>query len=274
MTIYITGASGHVGTEMVKLGCIPLGCDITDYNDICETLSHLKERPSCIINLAGYSDPDFCEKKENQEIVIKVNVRGAWNLCDAAHQEQNIPVVLLSTDHVFDGKHGPYRERAKPSPPVNFYGMSKMAMEGIGDSFENVKIVRTSYLFTYERLSADSVDTYPTFLTRSFMYLPHFAKVLFAYANHIMPMPKVLNISGSQTISWYEFALAVAEKFHIDKEKIKPRTRELKDFDGAPRPRKGGLVTTYSEKLGLPQFSFLDGLVAMKYDRVMKELYP
>ena len=129
-----------------------MACDITSYDSVHSAIHRSIAHPDVIINLAGLSDVDFCEKKENQELVIKTNVRGAYNVALAAEDSGGIPVVFISTDHVFDGKHGPYKENAKLTPPVNFYGSSKLAMEGIGLNFNNVKIVRTSYLFSYKRV--------------------------------------------------------------------------------------------------------------------------
>lgn len=275
MTIYVTGAKGHIGRELTKLGCRILDCDITDYSSIERAIDKQTYRPSAIINLAGKSDPDFCEKPENKELVIKTNLTGAKYLCIAAQDARNIPVILLSTDHVFDGKSGPYKEDTNPKQmnPVNYYGMSKMAMEGLATAFPNVKIVRTSYLFTYARLSDVLMDTeYPTFMTRSFMYLPHFAKALYDYAGSVFVMPKILNIAGSETISWYEFALSVAGAFRFDKEKILPRKRPIKDFPGAPRPFKAGLRTNMSRKIGLRQYSFVDGLHQMIQDEITRKI--
>lgn len=267
MNIYITGAEGSVGKELIKLGCRPLDVDVTNLTDLSYVIENV--HPDIIINLACKSDPDFCENKENEKIVIQTNVRGAYNVADAA-ERLNIPVVFLSTDHIFDGKSGPYKEGGKLGAPVNFYGQTKLAMEAMGREFDNVKIVRTSTLF-HGRKPYQSAD-YPTFLSRSFMYLPHFAKSLYEYALRFSEMPKILHISGSQTISWYEFALATATVLGIDKETIIPRRKELKNYDGAPRPHKGGLNVSLSKKLGLPQHDFLDGLKQMHEDELTRQL--
>jgi dTDP-4-dehydrorhamnose reductase len=266
--IFYTGVSSAVGNYLSRYGCKPLTCDITDPKSIANAIDSVVS-PDVIINLAGKSDPDFCQKPENQEEVIKVNLRGAYNLALEA-EKFGIPVVFLSTDHIFDGKHGPYKENAKLSVPVNFYGASKLSMEAIANQFRNVKIVRTSYLFYYERIKAH--ENYPTFLNRSFMYLPHFAQSLYEYACRIDKMPKILHISGSQTVSWYEFYLAAASVFDWKKETINPRRKELKNFDGAPRPHKAGLKVDLSKKLMLPQHDYLRGLRQMKIDHINHEL--
>lgn len=274
MNIYVTGADGLVGKALVKLGCRPLDCDITNIIAVQTTLESQVPRPDVVINLASKSDPDFCEKEENTKLAIKTNVRGAYNVAYVA-ERMSIPVIFMSTDHIFDGKDGPYFENETNKRfhlPKNFYGQTKLSMEAIGREFDNVKIVRTSTIFYPKRAVVELPHEYPTFLRRSFMYLPHFAESLYAYANLFPVMPKILNISGSETISWYEFGLAVASAFKKNKEDVHYRKRELKKFDGAPRPHKAGLHVGLSEKLGLPQHDYLDGIARMREDELKREL--
>lgn len=247
-------------------------CDVTDLASVKASIEKVK--PDLICHLASLSDVDYCELPRNKEEVIKVNLRGTWNVAQAGW-DVKCGVVLISSDHVFDGKHGPYRETDHPKNPVNFYGMSKMAAESLTDVFPNLKIVRTSYLFDWLRiykLFPDPVRNFekwdfPTFLRRSFMYEGHFAEGLFIYLNRFLEMPKVMHISGSDTVSWYEYALAVASVFDVNKENVIPRKKEWKigpnDAAAAPRPKKTGLNTKLSSKF-LMQYSYLDGLKALK----------
>lgn len=272
--VYVIGADGTLGTEMMKWGGFyPIQCDVTKPDTIREALDS-RERPDVILNLASKSHPDFCEVPENADIVIKTNVRGAYNVGLVA-EERNLPVVLLSTDHIFDGKKGPYKENAPLSEPVNFYGQTKLAMESMAEQFENVKVVRTSYLFYPKRVLPIQTE-YPTFMTRSFMYLGHFGEALADYMERLSEMPKLLHISGSETISWYEFGLSLAFVFKKYKESIRPRKTEWKSYEGgplfAPRPRKGGLKVGLSRKLGIRQFNYLDGLKEMRQKELLREL--
>lgn len=265
MKIYCTGANGKIGQRLLKKGILPLECDVTDLASVEKAVEQAK--PEVICHLAGYSDVDFCELPENKEKVIKTNLRGTWNVALAASAYHS-GVVLLSSDHVFDGKRGPYKETDHPKNPVNFYGMSKMAAEALQTEFKkNMKIVRTSYLFNQERihkgfLALDSWE-YATFMHRSFMYEGHFAEGLYNYLLRFDMMPPILHISGSDTVSWYEFALAVGTIFRLDKSKIMPRRKEWKVREGdafvAPRPKKAGLKTNLSAKF-LRQYSYIDGL--------------
>lgn len=254
------------------MGCLPLNCDMTDYDATAFEVQLVG--PELVAHLAGISDVDYCEDKAHREEVIKTNYRGTANLASICN-DRKIPMVFLSTDHIFNGKKGPYRENypywhkpllGKFEEPVNYYGFSKMAAEGIARVFP-MKIVRTSYLFDKDRMKRvmEKGQNFPTFLSRSFMYVEHFAESFYRYLERFYSMPDVLHISGSQTISWYEFVLAYASIFGINKEGIVPRTKEIKGH--APRPHKAGLRVNLSAKLGLPQYSYLDGLKQMKEER-------
>jgi dTDP-4-dehydrorhamnose reductase len=266
----VTGASGNVGTALYKRGAVPLDCDIRDINSVRKVLK--KERPDILVNAASKSGVDWCEAKENQEEVIKVNSRGLWNLAVVA-EELKIPVVALSTDHIFDGKHGPYRENYRRTLPVNYYGLSKWAMEEGARAFEGVKIVRTSNLFWKDdrRITWYLDEAYkknkvgvPVFQKRSFMYIDHFAEALMAYIENYSRMPKMLNISGNKTVDYHTFVRAFADAVDFPfKYKFVKKHFETEKFP-AKRPRRVGLVTDLSAKLGIPQFSYLDGLEAMK----------
>jgi dTDP-4-dehydrorhamnose reductase len=248
--VYATGAAGKVGKYLVARGATPFHADITKPWEIEDEMSG--EKPDIVLHLAGISDVDFCEKKSNQDKVILVNLRGTYNLVSIANS-RNIPVVLLSTDHVFPNRGmfswKPYNEKATPNP-VNFYGQSKLAAEGLRFSFDNMKVIRTSFLFDKERLDAIADQSAPDFITRSFMYIPHFVDALLSYVNAFSVMPSLMHIAGSRTISWYklmgEYLCDVDIPFH---------STEMPGH--APRPYRGGLSTIY--KL-LPEYSYLDGI--------------
>jgi dTDP-4-dehydrorhamnose reductase len=274
----VTGPRGNVGTALVKKGAVPLEFIIEKDNG--ETLDNIRKalesvRPDIIVNTASKTDVTWCEAIENQDEVIRVNSRGLWNLANVA-DELKIPVVTLSTDHVFGGKRGPYKENYKHNLrdlPINYYGLSKWAMEDVAKTFNDVKIVRTSNLFWKDdkRVTWYLDEAYkqskvkvPVFQKRSFMYIDHFAEALMAYIENYRNMPKVLNISGSETVDYYTFVRAFADAVDFPfKYKFVRKYFETEKFP-AKRPKRAGLVTSLSTKLRIPQFNYLDGLEAMK----------
>ena len=153
MRIGITGATGKVGKLLVAKGGIPLACDVTRVE---ETKTDLDLNiPDIIVHCAGYSGVDFCQNKKNQELVIQTNYLGSYHLFLEA-EKRKIPVVFLSSDHVFGGTYGKYREDDKPDP-VNYYGLVKFTTELMAKEFDNVKIVRTSTLFDLQTNSIQGI---------------------------------------------------------------------------------------------------------------------
>jgi dTDP-4-dehydrorhamnose reductase len=233
--IMMTGGKGFVGKELRGWGIDPLFCDITSSEEVHDAV--VTSKPDIIIHLAAISNIDFCESKNNEKLVIDTNLIGTHNILEAA-ESYGAKVVMLSSDHVFSGKWGwlrSYREDSTPNP-VNFYGYSKFAAEALTEKFPNLKIVRTSYLFNKARLEGKELESQPTFIYRSFMYLPHFCSRLIQYVNNFDKMPTITHITGSKIVSWY--------KFMSEFEDVSPRDVEP-DYTYAPRPHYAGLKTKY-----------------------------
>lgn len=266
-TIGVTGYKGRLGRYLLEnsVGFVGLDIDVTNPNEVNGVVGNLEM--DCVLHLAAKSDVDWCEK--NQSITSNVNLRGTFNVCRAA-QLRNIPVVLLSSDHVFGGEWGMYKEKDKGSP-VNYYGFTKLSAESLRSVFDNLKVVRTSYLFDRERLNSELSDLwdgkfrhYPTFITRTFMYLPHFAITLHSYLDRLEKMPKLLHLSGSQSASWYDLMREVAIQSGQDAKLIVPRQQEK--LGCTPRPYRGGLNTKLSRKLGFLPASYKEGFHQMLKD--------
>jgi len=258
--------SGNIHGTLVSRGAIPLVCDITKPDSIRMAVN--KSHPDIIINPASKSKPTWVQEHFND--AIDVNFKGAVNLFRVA-QEFDIPVIALSSDHIFNGKRGKYKENAhRYKYPVNDYGHTKLAMESAAESFNNVKIVRTSNCFWKDdhrvmwyinALYEKSSVPVPLFQKRSFIHIEHFAKSLEEYAFRFKEMPKVLHISGSKNVSWYEFVKAFADAMDVPASLSKKLKRQWFDnVQFVPRPKRAGLDVSLSARLGLPQYSYEDGL--------------
>lgn len=280
MKIAVTGYKGRVGSLLLEQGCSPLVCDVTNYDEV--EMAVRQAKPDLVVHLASISDVDYCEQHLDE--ALKVNFGGTKIVAEATRKHQ-CGMVLLSSDHVFGGRSGPYKEvkfvknfLGLYDSPVNYYGETKLAAEALQQVNPHMKIVRTSYLFDENRLKLANWITdlgflgldhtkgveYPTFISRSFMYFPHFITSFVLYLNRFYEMPNLLHISGIDIVSWYDFMLAVAGTFEVDKNLIHPRRKELNTSKAfAPRPHRGGLKVGLSRKLGLPQYSYIDGLKEM-----------
>jgi dTDP-4-dehydrorhamnose reductase len=162
MRVLITGVSGQLGTELYNISPyenfgiyfqhVPENrykniskVDITNKKQIFTYIE--KVRPHWIIHCAAITDVDLCE--ENKEIAWKTNVIGTKNIIDAC-SKLNSKLVFISTDYVFDGAKGFYKEEDVPNP-INFYGKTKCIGEWLVESLPSFIIVRTSMLFSHRK---------------------------------------------------------------------------------------------------------------------------
>lgn len=98
--------------------------DITDALAVRDAVRELN--PELIINLAAMTAVDQAERDANS--AMAANFHSVANLAAQA-VAQDIPVIHLSTDYVFDGRtNTPYRPDDAMNP-VNVYGRSKMLGE-------------------------------------------------------------------------------------------------------------------------------------------------
>lgn len=166
-TILITGGSGFFGWNALRyfrqLGYTVIAgapqpqrygeyfdvvpfqhLDVLNQQEVVELVVQCK--PSYIIHAAAYSTPSACER--NPVRAQEINVIGTGNVFGAA-AAMRIPLVFLSTDLVFDGEKGGYRE-ADETRPLTTYGRSKLQAERTlrGQSmFNRWAIVRSSLMF-------------------------------------------------------------------------------------------------------------------------------
>lgn len=266
---YVTGYKGHVGKALIKAGFFPLEADVKDPYAVEQAI--LNNAPDLVIHLASKSDVDWCEK--NQQETFRVNIMGTFNVFSTLSQYK-VPGVILSSDQIWAGGwfKGEYKEDSKKTPPVNVYGMSKVAAEEIAKDFGG-KIIRTSFLFDAERkemasklasLEAGEVVKVPTFIKRSFLYLPDFIGMIGQYCRMFPQMPNVLHLAGGKTVSWYTFMQEVANAYDYDESLVVPRRDESKLF--APRPHNAGLNTDLARSLRFGYRDYVTGIQRMKND--------
>lgn len=153
MQVLVTGAKGQVGQEVVMafrhqghhvIACGSQDLDITDEQQVAQSLKQHQDL-QFIINCAAYTAVDKAES--NNEQAYAINALGPKYLAFYA-QKQNIPLIHLSTDYVFDGsKEGAYVEE-DPVNPQNIYGKTKWQGEEFLRSIcERHIILRTSWVF-------------------------------------------------------------------------------------------------------------------------------
>ncbi|MEW5768522.1 MAG: SDR family oxidoreductase [bacterium] len=162
MRLLITGGSGLLGGNLtfmsaregietyaaycsrpVKIaGATTFSLDITQRSDVLSKIEEIQ--PDVIIHTAAVTKPDVCE--EDQGLAWRVNVTGTENLVQAAKITQT-KFIYLSTDLVFDGRAGLYRED-DPTNPLSCYAWTKLEGEKIVTANStNCCIVRTAVIY-------------------------------------------------------------------------------------------------------------------------------
>jgi dTDP-4-dehydrorhamnose reductase len=272
--IAVTGASGNLGQELVRIGCVPLSMDITNADQIRKELDEVE--PDVIINCAAKSNVDECETKEGEKLAIAVNTRGVHNLREMYDGQ----IIHISTGYIFNGKHGPYKEKAKPDP-IQGYGFSKWAGEVIFQSYNipNDVTVRTMGLYgghkpdfaSFVLNALENGEEIDVFKDLKFnpTYIPHLAEAVMQLINVFKP-PKIVNIVGKENLSRYDFARKIASKFGYDR-KLIVSVKHPNTVFVAERPKNAGLRTDLAKKMGLPIYSVVDGLEGLRYSWKSKQ---
>lgn len=158
LKILITGANGFLGNELLQtLGkkyevfgtSRSLGSSNLFIADLTkkEEVNKLKLifDPDVIIHAAGLKDIKKCELIP--KLAYESNVLTTKNLCNVFNRKK---IIYISTDYVFKGNKGQYKENDQPNPITN-YGKSKKNGEEIGMKIspDFFTVVRTASIFSH-----------------------------------------------------------------------------------------------------------------------------
>ena len=263
-TILITGSHGQLGNEMQQAAAgFPafrfLYTDVEDL-DICDKKAldaFVKtNQVNIIVNCAAYTAVDKAE--DDEALCYKINADAVRNIGEVA-SANNLKVVHISTDYVFDGtNYIPYTED-QPVCPSTVYGKSKLAGEqALMGTCKQVVILRTAWLYSSfgnnfvktmmklgtERDSLnvifDQIGT-PT-------YAADLANTILKVLSHTEFVPGLYHFSDEGVCSWYDFTKTIHRIAGIT---CDVRPIETKDYPArTPRPHysvlnKAKIKSTY-----------------------------
>ncbi len=125
--ILIVGANGQLGTALQQKysGARAVDSADLDITNLSAVLSYDYSGIEVIINAAAYTNVDGAESADGRAAAWAVNATGARNLAAAA-LANNLTIVHISTDYVFDGTNSNHNETEAYSP-LSVYGQSKAA---------------------------------------------------------------------------------------------------------------------------------------------------
>ncbi|MFQ6087501.1 MAG: dTDP-4-dehydrorhamnose reductase [Candidatus Methanofastidiosia archaeon] len=278
MKILLTGGSGALGRaishryqkehKIFKTFCEnPLKdgirLDIQNSGKIESLVESLK--PQVVIHTAAFTNVDLCELERRK--AFGINVLGTENIVNACLQE-DVKLIFLSTDFIFNGEKGRYEESDKPNP-INYYGKTKLLAEHRVRKLEYYLILRTSVLYgnygwnfvkwVITELSNEREIKIVQDQHNSPTLQENLAEMIFS----LIDEKGIFHTAGSERISRFEFARKIAKIFELDDSLIKPiKSKDLKQT--AKRPRDSSLCVCKLKKLGVEVFGVEEGLKRMR----------
>jgi len=281
--VLITGASGFVGRRFMeafrehevvglrysrsKPGLIAL--DLRNPFAVRACLEDL--RPEVVIHCAARPSVDWCEL--NRSEARSINLLPVRFLADKCAR-LGAKLVFLSTDHVFDGLHGPYSE-TEPANPINEYGRLKLEGErAITRLTERHLIVRTTNVYGFDRESKN-------FLMANLPRLARGERVLVASDQFSNPTAVddlcwvvrdlitsgctgTFHVAGPDLVNRADWLRQAAHTFGLNHRLISGMSTGELD-QPTPRPKRSGLVSDRLPPIFARRLTHLrDGLAAMK----------
>jgi dTDP-4-dehydrorhamnose reductase len=309
--ILITGSNGLLGQKLVKalkdnsdleviatskgpnrikdtLGYVYESLDITDPYDVDRVLRMYM--PDTIINTAAMTNVDACEN--DRKLCHSLNVTAVKNLIDTLetlHRKLNLPgtpmphLIHLSTDFIFDGKSGPYKEEDKPQP-LSYYGETKLEAENlVMASTLRWSIIRTVLVYgIVEDMSRSNVVLWAKGALEKQQTInvvddqfrsPTLAEDLAqgCILAALKEATGIFHISGNDFMSIYELVERVADYFGLDKSYIKSAKSDTLSQPAKRPPVTGFVLDKAKRELGYKPHSFEEGLeiLAQQLDSVI-----
>lgn len=225
--ILVTGATGQLGSELSVLApSYPLYewifADRTQITlDSLELLQSQLNRvkPDIIFNCGAYTAVDKAELEKDLAFIIN---HQAVEVIARYAFENNVKLIHVSTDYVFDGTSSTALDEKAETNPINVYGESKLAGEitCLKENPESI-IIRTSWV--YSKFGNNFVKTMQRLMQErdeinvvndqigSPTYAADLAQAMINIFESSKWIPGIYNYSNEGEISWYEFALSIKE---------------------------------------------------------------
>jgi dTDP-4-dehydrorhamnose reductase len=273
MRLLLTGASGQLGAYLLRqlsVEGLPVTAwsgtrrgrlfsfdlepvDLSDLDQITSAFG--RARPTAVIHAAAISTIADCRR--DPAWARRINTRGSAVLADLCRQAA-ARLMFISTDLVFDGERGGYREQ-DPTCPLSIYGQTKAAAEPLILAVPGSVVVRTSLLlgptligrpvFFDEQVAALRERRTLNLFTdewRSPFGLAPAARALLAILRS--EFRGILHVGGPERLSRHDMGLRLAAYLSVDPSAIVPVERNSIP-SAEPRPRDTSLDSSLWRKL-------------------------
>lgn len=292
--VVITGSNGLLGQSLLKLllqekekyqvygfsrGVNRSGRKDFNYVDIDLTQKSILKKtiqgiqPNFIINTAAMTQVDDCEN--NKEACDLLNIDVVKWLSEVS-KEIDAHLIHLSTDFIFDGEKGNYKETDAPNP-LSYYGLSKLKSEEVlVNSKIDYTILRT--ILVYGKVFDMGRSNIVLWVRETLLQgkeitivddqfrAPTYVEDL-AFSCKISMDKKatgIYHISSNELLSVFEISQEIAEAFGLDKSLIKPISTSTLN-QTASRPAKTGFdLSKTNNELDFYPKSFKEDLQRFK----------
>lgn len=216
-----------------------------------------KIKPEIVIHAAALTNVDKCE--QNKTLAWRVNVEGTNNIIRFSHKYKAF-LVYVSTDYVFSGEKGMYKETDEVGP-INYYGITKLEGEKtIMALMDKWCIARPSVI--YGSTPAAGKINFALWVIENLRKGESIRVITDQYvsptlntnlADMILEVVErrltgVYHLAGATPINRYEFAQILAETFDLDKNLIvRASSSEIKWI--AKRPKNTSLNVEKASKI-------------------------
>jgi dTDP-4-dehydrorhamnose reductase len=248
--------------------------DITNYDLFSNFL--IEVNPEIIINCAANVDVEMCEKnKENSDLINADIIKTIYKSTPSAK------LIYISTDSVFNGVNGSYREDDLTNP-INNYAKSKLSGEiNTLNLMKNSVVIRTNIYGLNDgnrkSLFEWAVDKFSRniniFGYDNVCFNPVYTKQLANIISKLIEIDfnGVIHVGSDESISKYEFLNKIVNIFSFHEGLLK-RSSYIVNENTAPRP----LNTTLSTKRLFEILGYIpsldQGLNNIKKDYELKKM--
>jgi dTDP-4-dehydrorhamnose reductase len=289
MRVLITGVSGFIGSHLfcnhpdnveiwgtyldsqaIGDAARMLRVDLRDPFSVERILDGVQ--PDVLIHCAAYSQVALCEKAPTAAWEVNSRVTAdIARLCAA----RNVRLVFLSSDMLFDGTKGNYRETDDPNP-INFYGWTKFGAERrILEQHSDAVIVRVNLTYGApfnggHSFSQEVIETVrsgnPYYLFsdqyRSFISVKNLAECLWELAS--AKFVGILHLGGPEAADRVTFARKLADRVGLNTDLLIPVTAE-QVHPQVPYPKNNTFDLSLAQSLLKTPLLSLDEGLALEY---------